>query len=315
MIEGLVPDASVAVLYKGADAFESVNVGFYPGGEPMINQGPIPGYGRRVNDPALMVLRPESIAQFMAAMWWVDALVERGFKVPSLALPYIPGARQDRLNPTGDYLFTAKSIAREINMRNFPRVTVFDPHSEVAPALIDRCRVVHADSVFSMAGVSSEINLGTDRRCQVQGRPSVIWSGVIAPDAGAEKRAGAVAKKLGLPLFHAWKTRSVTDGSITGFGMQDLTPHDGPFSFDGGTVGASYLVVDDICDGGGTFEGLAGVAPKMVKLDLYVSHGIFSKGTADLKKHFRTIYTTNSLLGNKPGVEVIDVTPNLLQGA
>jgi ribose-phosphate pyrophosphokinase len=55
------------------------------------------------------------------------------------------------------------------------------------------------------------------------------------------------------------------------------------------------LIVDDICDGGGTFIGLAAELKNKNagKLYLAVSHGIFSKGFDSLKC-FDKIFTTNS---------------------
>jgi len=54
--------------------------------------------------------------------------------------------------------------------------------------------------------------------------------------------------------------------------------------------------VDDICDGGGTFLGLATALKEKNagKLSLIVSHGIFSKGFEELNKSFDTVFTTNS---------------------
>ena len=55
------------------------------------------------------------------------------------------------------------------------------------------------------------------------------------------------------------------------------------------------LIVDHICDGGGTFIGLAEELKKKNagKLFLAVSHGIFNKGFDDLKC-FDGIFTTDS---------------------
>jgi len=54
--------------------------------------------------------------------------------------------------------------------------------------------------------------------------------------------------------------------------------------------------VDDICDGGGTFIGLAKALKQKNAGNLYlaVSHGIFSKGFNELNKHFTKIFTTDS---------------------
>jgi len=58
------------------------------------------------------------------------------------------------------------------------------------------------------------------------------------------------------------------------------------------------IIVDDICDGGGTFIGLAEELRRRnaASLYLYVTHGIFSKD-ADVKllDHFAKVYTTNSI--------------------
>jgi ribose-phosphate pyrophosphokinase len=245
----------------------------YPSGEPIINQNFFP--------PSVVLLRQQSMDAFIATMFWIDALVERGFPVPKLILPQVPGARQDRLNDSGDYLFTAKSVAQMINARNFPKVAVFDPHSEVIAALIDRCHVIHPS--FKMTP-----------------RDGATYAGVIAPDAGAEKRAAFMAKANGLPLFRGWKTRDVATGTISGFGVQPLPP-------------GHYLVVDDLCDAGGTFVGLAEVLTQMgCTADLYVTHGLFTKGTQRLLDCYKTVITTDSTVGEKPGVQVIPVCKSYL---
>lgn len=259
---------------------EPIVLGSYPDGMPLVR---FPDLGLYQSVQALL-LRPKSIAAFVAALFWVDALVERGNLVPDLILPFFPGARQDRLNTSGDYLFTAKSVAKMINARNFPSVTLIDPHSEVTPALVDRSRVIHAAGCLTV--------------------PPGKYAAVVSPDAGAEKRAGLVARKLGVPLLHAWKTRDVATGRISGFGMQ---PPDLP-------AGARVLVVDDICDGGGTFLGLADVIDVAgLRAHLFVTHGIFSQGTELLRARYSDhVYCTDSIIGDRPGVIEYPVCKNLL---
>jgi ribose-phosphate pyrophosphokinase len=260
------------------DAFQLVKIDLetYPDSMPL--GGWMGDYGSD-ESRIILVLRPKSFATFMAAMFWVDAFQERfdGYDL-NLILPFIPGARQDRLlNAPGDFLFTAKSIAREINARNFESVRVFDPHSEVSSGLINRCQVLRLPDALPYKN---------------------YYSGIIAPDGGAVKRAGDWATALTLPLYHAWKKRDATTGKLTGFGVEPLTP-------------GHYLVVDDICDGGGTFLGLAGVFAEGVTADLYVSHGLFTQGTDKLLQAYKKVITTNSTIGAKPGVEVLDILPYL----
>ncbi len=241
----------------------------YPSGEPLIG---FPPSGARIEK---ILLRPTSMLALMGGLFFVDALRERGNDAVDLILPFVPGARQDRLNDAGDYLFTAKSIAREINARGFRKVTVLDPHSEVTPALIDRCHVIHAyECLKTIADAPSTAVM-------VEG---VAYAAVISPDAGAEKRAGAVAKLMGIPMIHGWKTRDVATGKITGFGLERSD------------VSGRVLVVDDICDGGGTFLGLGNVLKERgLKADLFVTHGLFSQGTSKLLEYYERLFTTDSI--------------------
>lgn len=272
----MVSDAEFRELFAGK--VSDIAIGSYPDGMPLM-AGPDVDFTTRV------MLRPKSLMSFMAAMFWVDAYQERTDSTIELVLPFVPGARQDRLNDSGDYLFTAKSIAREINERRFSRVTVIDPHSDVTPALINNCRVIPAaDCIVAPPGK---------------------YTAVVSPDAGAEKRAGAVARKLGVPLIHGWKTRDVATGAINGFGMQTHSlPPD-----------ALALVVDDICDGGGTFEGLADVLDAVgLKAHLFVTHGLFTKGAARLLERYQGhVYCTDSVIAERPGVIEIKVCEKLLR--
>lgn len=246
----------------GATVYGAVATDAYPSGEPLV-KWPSENTIERV------LLRPRSMSAFMTCMFWLDALAWRGRVMPELILPCVPGARQDRMNGDGDYLFTAKSIAKEINSRDLPIVTVLDPHSDVTPALIDRCRVM--PNSYAAAAVASS-----------------TYAGVVSPDSGAEKRAGTIATLLHLPLIHGWKKRDVSSGALSGFGVQpmDAIPE------------GRLLIVDDLCDGGGTFIGLAAeLAQHGREADLFVTHGFFSKGVAPLLRCFGKIITTDSVVG------------------
>ena len=54
-----------------------------------------------------------------------------------LYLPYLPHARMDRVKNPED-VFTLKYFCEIINSLNFKKVYIFDAHSNVAPALLDR---------------------------------------------------------------------------------------------------------------------------------------------------------------------------------
>lgn len=262
----------------------NLDIGKYPDGMPVVNADTL----RHLKEGTTvdMVLRPKSLEAFVNGMFMTDALHERKINVSRLILPFIPAARQDRINPEGDYLFTIKSVAKMINDRRFDSVLVLDPHSNVAPALIDRV------SVFPLATVLDNYYVGYDA--------------VIAPDAGAVHRAAEAAKALGdlrgtpIPVIQAEKSRDVATGKLSGFNVTVES-------------GKHYLVFDDICDGGGTFLGLGEkIVEQGAKAGLFVSHGVFSKGTEDLNKIYSAITTTDSTLFDKHDARVIPVVGRMI---
>lgn len=281
----------IAYAEYGTNEVKFVNVDRYPSGEPMVKHN---GY------PSSVLLRPRTAEGFLGGIFWVQSLIEQGVHPPELICPMVFGSRQDRINPTGDTLFTIKGVAKLINSLGCPIVRVLDPHSDVTPALIDRCVAISAADILTAQLLSETSNFKMDP-----------YDAVVAPDAGAEKRAGKVAQKLGVPLIHGWKTRDVKDGKLTGFGIEsawDISIEVGP------DREPHVLVVDDICDGGGTFIGLAdALDAEGLTADLYVTHGLFTKGTQDLLKRYKKLYCTDSAVAQRPDVQVIDACDYLLR--
>lgn len=179
----------------------------------------------------------------------------------NLLLKYFPYARQDRVCNPGEAL-SVKVFASLINDLNFNRVTILDPHSDVTPSLINKCTVIPQDLIMK------DLDCLNERL-------------VVAPDLGATKKV----EKLGVPYIQGFKNRDPHTGNLSGF------------SFTGDVKGKDLLIIDDICDGGGTFLGLAKELYEggANSIDLFVTHGIFSKGLDELTKVFGTIYTTDSI--------------------
>lgn len=264
----------------------NVPIALYPNNEPLVRFDTLGGQPLRK-----VMIQQTNLADFMAALFFLDAYAERrGNPMPQVLIPCPPGMRQDRLIGRwgADYLFTAKSVAREINARNFPRVTIVDPHSDVFPALLDRADVVEASDLPWNAARGP-------------------WDAVVAPDAGATRRALKVAQKLAVPLLQAGKRRSPTTGALAGFWVEPILA----------VEPMHLLVVDDLCDGGGTFLGLAEVL-KPHTADLYVTHGLFTKGTKALAKAYQRIITTDSvpcrLLPDEPMPTIVPVAAQFLKG-
>lgn len=197
-----------------------------------------------------------------------------------LHLPYIPYARQDRAVSSGE-AHQLKVIGKNINGMGFATVHVLDPHSTVAVACIDRMYVKDQYSVFN--------------GCRQSFRETYI----VAPDQGASKKCEDFAKRVGAAgVITCVKTRDfVNNSKITSLRVIDEVPEN-----------ADLLVLDDLVDAGGTFIGIAAELRKHnpARLDLAVTHGLFTKGVGIVKDHYDKIFTTNSYISDKTGAIVID---------
>lgn len=173
----------------------------------------------------------------------------------TLNMPYFPYARQDRNTATGSP-FSLRIVADFINSIGFEAVHIADPHSNVTPLLVKNANVYDP---------STSLEWLVQRK-----RRDFENCIVVSPDAGAVKRAEAVANRLGLPFAIAHKHRDPKTGQITSTSVYGEIPE-----------GSNFLIFDDICDGGRTFTELAKVLKekhKAKEIDLYVTFGIFSKG-------------------------------------
>jgi ribose-phosphate pyrophosphokinase len=191
----------------------------------------------------------------------------------NLFLPYVPYARQDRVCNPGEPL-AIKAMANLINDMQFDHVTIYDPHSDVTSALIDDVIVVEQHDLFYTFKQNKRF----------------IADIIVAPDGGALKKAFKCAQKCGSELATAQKFRNLDDGQIV----------ETKFDWNYGLAGHHVWVVDDICDGGRTFVELAKIikAKNPASLNLFVTHGIFSKGTTELYQYYDRIGTTDSFLSD-----------------
>lgn len=191
--------------------------------------------------------------------------VRRHYQNPAIDLvcPYLPYARQDRVAFPGEAL-SAAVACRILNAQGYRSVEVWDAHSDVSLALLDRVRHRPASDFAAPIVEAADV--------------------VVAPDLGAVKRATACARLAGAELVHAEKTRSTDTGAITG-----TTVHCNPIGQ------RDFLIVDDICDGGRTFIELAKVLRPLTrgKVKLYVTHGIFSAGFDALHAGIDRIFVAN----------------------
>lgn len=235
----------------------------FSGGEPHIKIAPDFDANRKVT----ITHRLNSFNDLGLLCVTVDALRRMDVKIIDLFIPYFPAARQDRVMIPGEPL-SVKVYADIINAMQLNKVFVFDAHSEVTPALLNNSTVI-PNYTFIKAVLE---NIGNDVK-------------LISPDGGALKKIYKVSEFLGgVEVVECSKSRDVKTGKLSGFKV-----------YEDDLQGMDCLIVDDICDGGGTFVGLAEELKKKNagKLYLAVSHGIFNKGF-EVLNCFDGIFTTNS---------------------
>jgi len=235
----------------------------FSGGEPHIKIAPDFDANKKVT----ITHRLNSFNDLGLLCVTVDALRRMDVKIIDLFIPYFPAARQDRVMIPGEPL-SVKVYADIINAMQLNKVYVFDAHSEVTPALLNNSTVI-PNYTFIKAVLG---NIGN-------------YVKLISPDGGALKKIYKVSEFLGgVEVVECSKSRDVKTGKLSGFKV-----------YEDDLQGMDCLIVDDICDGGGTFVGLAEELKKKNagKLYLAVSHGIFNKGF-EVLNCFDGIFTTNS---------------------
>jgi len=213
-------------------------------------------------------------SKLMQLMLAVDALKRLTKETVAIELiaPYFPYARQDRVCVEGEAL-GASVMASFINSLGFSKVTIWDAHSDVSPALLNR--VINVEQInllekceeLTQRLISGELTL-------------------ISPDAGASKKTIKISERFnGQPeVIQAQKIRNLKTGEIL------------KTEIIGNVKGKKILIADDICDGGRTFVELAKVLKQngAIEISLFITHGIFSKGLGVFEGLIDAIYTTDS---------------------
>jgi len=253
----------------------------FTGGEPHIKiKAPV-----TANDEVTITTRIRQFNDVGLLLLAADALRRMRVAKLHLLLPYFPAARQDRVAVAGEAL-SVKVYADILNSARFESITILDPHSEVTPALLENVRVI------------------SNHKFVAQCLEGMTEYTLISPDGGALKKIYRLSQHLGgQPIVECSKHRDVKTGNLSGFA-----------AYTDDLQGKTCVIVDDICDGGGTFLGLADELKRKNAGDIYliVTHGIFSNGFDKLAQKFKKIYSTNSFstIQNEALIQV-PITPEI----
>ena len=243
----------------------------FPDGQPHIKIDALQAEKANKQQPLRILTRLNNANDLLMALFVKNTLDYMGFENIELHVSYLLAARMDRVMLDGEP-FSLKVISAILNQAGFKKIRIFDPHSEVTTALIDRSYAV-TNHFFVQ-----------DALRDYAGRHPGVKPCLVSPDAGALKKIHKLAQFLNVEdVVECMKERDVKTGALTNFKAmtEDLN-------------GQTCFIVDDICDGGGTFAGTAKMLKEKGagKVHLIVSHGIFSRGTAI--EAIDEIYTTDS---------------------
>lgn len=210
----------------------------------------------------------------------------------NLFLPYMPYQQADK-NFGRNECFSLKTMCNLINSMNYNTVTLFDPHSDVSPALLNNCEV-QDNSEFIRTVInniywseyyrimsSASIN---DTKKEVGYSIDSFYNDIIivSPDASAYKKIFKLCEKIGFTgqIETCSKSRNHKTGELT-----LKIPE-----FDSNKL---VLIVDDIALGSRTFFNIR-KGLKNENVYLAVSHGIFNDNVGRLETEFTKVFTTNS---------------------
>jgi ribose-phosphate pyrophosphokinase len=228
----------------------------YPAGESHIE---LENYPRSTGDKIIVIHDEcwgfEDLGNILTA----NQILERLDIQPRWFIPYFPFARHDRRRDKEDGL--ELKIAFEM-MKGLDIITA-DPHSDVLA-----CEYPYVPQGYILNCINNKYDC-------IDGN-----SVFVIPDTGATKKAYEWLN--GRDHAQGQKYRDPKTGKLTGFGV-DWARLDG----------RNCIVVDDICDGGGTFCGLGQVLKDKGAdtLTLIVTHGLFTQGLDELRKYYDYIYT------------------------
>ena len=178
--------------------------------------------------------------------------------------------------------FTLKYFAKFINALNFEAVYIYDIHSNVGVALIDRVFELYPSDKVNAVIKKEKIDT------------------LYFPDEGSVKR---YSDKFNKPFVFGMKNRDWKTGQILGLdvlGNTDLIKD------------KTILIVDDICSRGGTFYHSAKKLKELGagKIYLFVTHceNTILEGDILTSGLIEKVYTTNSIFTKKhEKIEVFDI--------
>ena len=246
----------------------------FPDGQPHIKLSEVLD-GRDVVIVAA-ITSPDDLFELLMLKDILDA----GLNRVMLHITYLMGARMDRRI---DFLqpHTLAVVCDALRNAEFDMIEILDPHSNYA-----------RDFIKSPRTPVRTIYPGEQVR-EVLKNYYPYMTRIVIPDTGAEERVLHTTEGTDFTNYiRCTKERDPATGKLSHFTI--INPAD--------VNGMLCLIIDDICDGGRTFEGIAMLLRDAgaTGVDLFVTHGIFSRGGR--LAGIDGVYTTDSYPGRRDDV-------------
>lgn len=180
----------------------------------------------------------------------------------SLQIYYLMSMRMDRVISFNES-FSLKVVADAINSMHPEAVHIFEPHSSKVEIIKNYWGTITTQM------------------------PNFTGYTPVFPDAGAVDRYGYLGD---YSLVFSKKRDTKTDK------IEEITIENPELFLEEAIKEAPFIVIDDLCDGGGTFKGIADEIRKKSsnKLAIWVTHMVNPKGIKTLSENYDEVYFTNS---------------------
>lgn len=232
----------------------------FPDGEVQITLGEFSHKDR------LMVMCRVTNPEELFILTQVMDILDRHGMIYEVEIYYLMTMRMDRVMDF-NRPFSLDIVSKMLKLFNARKIYILEPHSN---------RILWDVSLFRELFLP-EIS---QSRCEFFDTYQIVF-----PDNGAKSRYKNF-EGIYPPIFCS-KIRDSDTGKLSGFKIDN--PQD--------LKGDNLLIFDDLCDGGGTFCGIASEIKKIkpdAKLSIYVTHMVNPKGIENLSKNFNHVWFTNS---------------------
>ena len=203
----------------------------------------------------VFVIQPTSYPandNLMELLITLDALRRSSARRVTAVIPYFGYARQDRKTSSRSPI-SAKLVANLITEAGANRILTMDLHAAQIQGFFD----IPVDNLYAAPLFTADI------RQRFTGREIMI----VSPDVGGVSRARDLASRLNSDL-------AIVDKRRERAGISEV------MNIIGDVEGCDCILVDDLCDSGGTLCNAAAalMADGARSVNVYVTHGVLSGG-------------------------------------